>query len=177
MLSKTGRKSLRKTTKGWDFLCLWKDGSSTWAPLKDLKESNPVDIAEYVVGNRISEEAAFAWWVPYTLKKRDHIISKVKVRFLKKSHKFGVEVPNSVQGAYDLDMKNNNTFWRDAIHKEMTNVAVAFHILEHSENEPIGYEHITCHLIFDVKTSGLIPFLLDEEIEPIFTLLNNEDVK
>ena len=64
VISKTGRKSLRQTTKGWDFLCLWKDGSSTWAPLKDLKESNPVDIVEYVVRNRISEEAAFAWWVP-----------------------------------------------------------------------------------------------------------------
>ena len=54
VISNTGRKSLRKTTKGWDFLCLWKDGSTTWAPLKDLKESKPVDIVEYVVGNRIS---------------------------------------------------------------------------------------------------------------------------
>ena len=42
---KTGRKILIKTTKGWDFLYLWKDGSTTWAPLKDLKESNPVHIA------------------------------------------------------------------------------------------------------------------------------------
>ena len=151
IVSKTGRKSLRKTTQGWDFLCLWKDGSFTWAPLKDLKESNPVDVAEYFVGNRISEEAAFAWWVPYTLKKRDHIIAKVKARFLKKSHKFSVEVPNSVQDVYDLDKKNNNTIWRDAIRKEMTNVAVAFHILEHGENESVGYEHITCNLIFDVK--------------------------
>ena len=33
----------------------------------------------------------------------------------------------------------------------MTNVAVTFHILDHGENEPVGYEHITCHLIFDVK--------------------------
>ena len=60
VVSNTGRKSLRKTTKGWDFLCLWKYGSTMWAPLKDLKESNPVDIAEYVVGNKISEESAFA---------------------------------------------------------------------------------------------------------------------
>ena len=35
---KTGRKPLRKTTKGCDFLCLWKEGSSTWVLLKDLKE-------------------------------------------------------------------------------------------------------------------------------------------
>ena len=61
VVSKTGRKCLRKTTKGWDFLCLWKDDSTMWSPLKDLRESNPVDIAEYVVGNRISEEAAFDW--------------------------------------------------------------------------------------------------------------------
>ena len=92
VVSKTGRESLRKTTKIWYLLCLWKDGSITWAPLKDLKESNPVDIAEYVVGNRIYEEAAFSWWLPYTLKNQYHIIAKVKVRFLKKSHKFGVEV-------------------------------------------------------------------------------------
>ena len=61
VVSKTGRKYLIKTTKGWDFLCLLKDGSTTWAPLKDIKESNPVDISEYVVGNRIFEEDAFAW--------------------------------------------------------------------------------------------------------------------
>ena len=78
VVSNTGRKILKKTTKGWDFLCLWKYGSTTWVPLKNLKESNRVDIAEYVVGNRISEETAFAWWLPYTLKKRYHIISKVK---------------------------------------------------------------------------------------------------
>ena len=33
----------------------------------------------------------------------------------------------------------------------MTNVAVAFHILDHGEEDPVGYEHINCHLIFDVK--------------------------
>ena len=90
VVSKTGRKSLMNTTKGWYLLCLWKDGSKMWAPLKYIKELNPVDIAEYFVGNRISEEAAFAWWVTYNLKKLDHIIAKVKTRFLKKSHKFGV---------------------------------------------------------------------------------------
>ena len=59
VVSNTGRESLRKTTKGWDFLCLCKYGSTTWAPLKYLKESNPVDIAEYVVGNMIFEELFF----------------------------------------------------------------------------------------------------------------------
>ena len=117
VISKTGRKHLRKTTKGWDFLCLWKDGSTTCAPLKDLKESKPVDNAEYVVGGRVSEEATFAWWVTYTLNKRYHIIAKVKARFPKKSHKFGVELSTSVEEVYRLNQKNNNTLWRDAIKK------------------------------------------------------------
>ena len=99
----------------------------------------------------ISEEAAFAWWVLYTLKKQDHIISKVKAHFLNNSHKFGVEVPTSVGEAYRLDQKNNNTLWRDAIKKEMTNVAVGFHILDHGEEDSAGYEHINCHLLCDVK--------------------------
>ena len=33
----------------------------------------------------------------------------------------------------------------------MTNVSVAFHILDHDEEKPVGYEHINCHQIFDVK--------------------------
>ena len=33
----------------------------------------------------------------------------------------------------------------------MTNVAVAFHILGHGEEAPVGYEYINSHLIFDVK--------------------------
>ena len=76
-----------------------------------------MDIAEYIVGNIISEGAAFAWWVPYPLKKRDYIIAKVKARFFKKYHKFGVEVPTLAEEAYKLDNKNNNTIWRDAIKK------------------------------------------------------------
>jgi hypothetical protein len=36
--------------------------TSTWVSLKDLKESNPIETAEYAVANKISEEPAFAWW-------------------------------------------------------------------------------------------------------------------
>ena len=110
-----------------------------------------MDIAEYVVENTISEESAFAWWVPYTLKKRGHIIAKVKARFLKNYHKFGVEVPTSVKEAYKLNQKNSNTLLREAIKIEMTNISVAFHILDHGEEDPVVYGHINYHLIFDVK--------------------------
>ena len=35
---------------------------STQVALKILKESNPVDVAEYAVARGIDNEPAFAWW-------------------------------------------------------------------------------------------------------------------
>ena len=62
--SSNGQKRMKQTTKGWELLLRWKHGSETWTPLKDLKESYMVEMAEYAVQNRINEEPAFAWWVP-----------------------------------------------------------------------------------------------------------------
>ena len=69
-----GRKHIRKTTKGWHLCVRWKDGSTSWERLADLKESNPIEVAEYAVSQGIDHEPAFIWWVPYTLRKRDRII-------------------------------------------------------------------------------------------------------
>jgi hypothetical protein len=44
MYYKHGVKRIRRTTKGWVLLLQWKDGSTTWFPLKDLKESNPIEV-------------------------------------------------------------------------------------------------------------------------------------
>jgi hypothetical protein len=57
------------TTKGWRLFVEWKDGTIDWLPLKDLKESYPVQVAEYAVANKITEQPAFAWWVPHILRK------------------------------------------------------------------------------------------------------------
>jgi hypothetical protein len=42
-------------TIGWELLVMWKDQSMSWVPLKDLKVSNPVELAEYAV----ADEPAF----------------------------------------------------------------------------------------------------------------------
>jgi hypothetical protein len=56
-----GRKYIRKTTKGW-FLCVtWKDGTTSWERLADLKESYPVEVAEYAVAHGIDQQPAFLW--------------------------------------------------------------------------------------------------------------------
>jgi hypothetical protein len=44
-----------------------------------------------------------------------------------------------------------NTFWVDAIAKEMKNVRVAFKILEEDEKPPPGFQFVRCHMIFYIK--------------------------
>ena len=39
--------ALKPTTKGWYLLCLWADGSTSWEPLRNLRESNPIKLAQY----------------------------------------------------------------------------------------------------------------------------------
>ena len=130
------------------------DGSTPWQTLKDLKESYPLKVAEYAVSQVIKNEPAFNWWVTFVLKKRERIIKAVKGRaakYLKKCFKFGIEVPGTVKEAYELDRKNGNTLWADAIRKEMENVRTALRIAADGEVIPIGYQQICCHIIFNIK--------------------------
>jgi hypothetical protein len=80
-LTKDGQVRPRHTTQGWKLLVSWKDGSTSWVPLKDLENSFPVELAEYALVNKIIEEPAFAWWAKHILRKRDRIIKKVKSRY------------------------------------------------------------------------------------------------
>ena len=150
-----GQKKPRMTTKGWHLCCQWNDGSTSWHPLKDLKESHPIQVAEYAVNNKLLEEPAFNWWASHTLKKRDRIISKMKKRYFRRDQKYGIELPKTVQRALEIDKENGNTFWRDAIHKEMKNNAKAFKILEENAATPVGHTFIKCHMVFDIKQGSL----------------------
>lgn len=145
---------------GWQLLVEWNDGTTNWVDLKDLKASNPIELAEYAVANKIAEEPAFKWWVDFTLRMRNRIISKTKTKYWRTTHKYGVRMPKSVKEALDLDKENGNDLWEKAIKKEMSKVRVAFEPHEghtpeqvrHGEAiDLIGYQEIRCHIVFDVK--------------------------
>ena len=117
-----------------------------------MKESYPVQVAKYCVHYQISDEPAFAWWVPYVLKKRNRIIAKVKSKYWIRTHKFGIRVTKSVQEAKRIDEENGDTFWWDSICKEMANVRAAFEEFEGDKSQlPPGYQEVGCHMILDIK--------------------------
>jgi hypothetical protein len=158
MTSRNGNKVRKKTTRGWKFKVEWKDGSSSWIPLNELKASNPVELAEYAIANKISEEPALAWWVKDAIRTRNRIVSKIKSKYWRTSHKFGIELPHTVEQALSIDKQMGTDFWLKAIEKEMKNVGVAFEIWDggtiedaRSGKKLVGYQEIKCHMIFDVK--------------------------
>jgi hypothetical protein len=93
MTMPNGQKVPKQTTKGWELLVEWKDGSTSWIPLKDIKDTNPVEVAEYAIANKIDQEPAFAWWVKFVMRKRERIISKLQKKYWRTEYKFGVEQP------------------------------------------------------------------------------------
>ena len=149
--TKSRQKQLWKTMKGWKLLIKWKDKSKAWINLADMKEAHPVETAEYARARGISNEPAFAWWVPYTLRQREVILAAVKNRIRKTTHKYGIEIPRDVEHAHEIDARNGNTMWRDALKKEMYNVGVAFEILDEGAHVPHGWKQVTGHLVWDVK--------------------------
>ena len=52
---------VRRSTVVWKLYVLWKDGTTSWEHLSDLKESNPVEAVEYVFAHSIDQEPAFVW--------------------------------------------------------------------------------------------------------------------
>ena len=70
---------------------------------------------------------------------------------MKRRHKFGIELPKSVDHARRLDEENKNTFWMDALAKEMSNTKVAFKHLNDGEMAPRDHQFVRCHIIWDVK--------------------------
>ena len=116
-----------------------------------MKEVHPVETAEYARARGISNEPAFAWWVPYTLRKREVIVAVVKNQIRRMTHKYGIKIPRDVEHVHEIDARNDNIPCRDALKKEMYNVGVAFEILDEGAHAPHGWKQVTGHLVWDVK--------------------------
>ena len=68
-----------------------------------MKESFPIQTTEYAVMNKLVEEPTFTWWIKDILKKQDCILGKVKTRYWKHTHKYGLELPKMVKEALEIN--------------------------------------------------------------------------
>ena len=78
----------------------------------------------------------------------------MKSKYWSRTHKFGIQIPKTVEEAIRLDQENGDTLWWDAILKEMKNVRIAFEVYDGDIQELVknkGFTKIDYHMIFDIK--------------------------
>jgi hypothetical protein len=150
---RTSRGIKRRTTstKGVNVLIQWKDGTTSWHPLKDIKECMPVQMAHFAVERGLDKDPAFAFWIPQTLRLARRMISKVKTKYWDRTHKYGIKLPKDVTEARQLDFDNKNTLWWDDIQKEMRNVRPRVERYDGDVKDLVGYQEVKLHFIFDIK--------------------------
>ena len=120
--------------------------------LEGYKRDLPAQLADNDTAAKISMDPAFTLWVPHTLKKRNRIISKVKFKYLLKTHKFKINFSNNMKQEITFDHENGNKLWWYAVCQDMKNVRPSFETWEKPESGiPPGYQEIKCHLISDIK--------------------------
>ena len=132
----------------------WKNGTTTWEQMVDLKQSYPLKLAEYAIAQGVDKTPAYAWWIPHFLKKRRWILAAVRSQYHKQTHKFGFEIPKMVKRSHEIDKENGNMLWQDTIAKEMVNIRIAFKILPDGLKEPVGHQYMERHLVFEIKLDG-----------------------
>ena len=60
-----------------------------------------------------------------------------------------------MEEARDIDRINGNDLWEKALEKEMSNVRVAFKMLNEDDKAPVGHTRVRCHIVFDSKMETL----------------------
>ncbi len=108
--------------------------------MADIKDSYPVQMADYAVTNQLMQEPA------------ERILKKVKTKYWSVTHKYGLELPKSVAQALAIDKRTGTDFWKKAIEKEIRNVFPVFEFLKSDNNQvPPGFQFVETYFVFDIK--------------------------
>ena len=72
---------------------------------------------------------------------------KKSAKYWKRTYKYGIRLPHSVEEALHFDAESGTDFWRKSIEQEMRNVMPAFEFTE-DDKMPIGYK--TCSMPYGI---------------------------
>ena len=107
----------------YNVLVLWEDGSETWEPLTSIIASDIVTVADYARDHNLLDTPG--WKKCKKIARRAKVLERMvnaakrAQRYNEIAYKFGVRLPRNVKEAYRLDEENGNTYWADAIKKEI----------------------------------------------------------
>uniref|UniRef100_A0A7S1YG99 Uncharacterized protein n=1 Tax=Grammatophora oceanica TaxID=210454 RepID=A0A7S1YG99_9STRA len=95
-------------------------------------------------------------------------LAKLKGKYWRTTHKYGVRIPHSVDEALRIDEETGTDFWRKAINKEMSKAKVAWNPDDDLRLKPAACSGLT--FLLGVLTSNRVIGSGDRGISRVFTL-------
>ena len=129
-------------------------------PLDIFGKDDPVSCAQYAKDNNLLEEPG--WKRFRRLVKNDktfkRLVNQARLKSIRRStvYKYGFEVARSHAHAMQLDAKNGNKKWKEAVNTELSQISEyeTFEDKGKGAKVPNDYKLIRCHFVFDVKHDG-----------------------
>jgi len=144
----------------YNVLVEWEDGSTTYEPLTTIAADDPVTVALYAKEKGLLDTPGWKRLKRITNreKKLIRMIKQVCLKSLRHAihYKCGYQIPRTVKEAFELDKKNGNISWEDAITLELLQIHEYNASLDMGMGDckPAGYKKIQVHFVFDVKHDG-----------------------
>ena len=146
----------------WNIMVEWENGEITTEPLNVIAADDPTTCATYAMENNLLELDGWKRFkrLARRNKKLVRMVNQSKLRSFNSTPKymFGYEIPRNYKHAMEIDKRNGNTKWKEAIELEMLqlNEYNTFRSLglAKSNSIPAGYKRIRTHLVFAVKHDG-----------------------
>ena len=144
----------------YNVLVDWDDKPQTWEPLITMVKQDPVTLACYAHDNGLLNVPG--WKFLCCIAIRQWFLNAI-VNSIKRcsdpnqvKYKFGICVPCTFAEAMMLDKDNRNTFWGDAVHRELDQLFFykTFHDLGTGGLPDKEYKKTKIRFVFDVKTDG-----------------------
>ena len=138
----------------YNVLVQWEDESQTYEPLKMMMEDDPITLAIYARKNNLLNTPG--WKQLKRVATQENILRRVQ-KAQSKSNKepkfqFGIQVPRGVKEALELDKKNGNSNWEDAMNEEIKSLLEFDTFQDMGKIKYLdGYKNIIVHFVFAVK--------------------------
>jgi hypothetical protein len=106
-----------------------------------LSLSNPKPIISFARNNNLFDKMPFCPLTPYCKSNNTYKVSSSPAGI---KYKFGIQVSKGIKNAIDLDKKNGNQLWQEAINIELKQLTdyQTFIVLDSGEDIPTGYQKI-----------------------------------
>jgi hypothetical protein len=138
----------------------WNDinKSQSWVNFFALSLGRPAPVISFARNQNLLNRMLFYHLIRYCKTKTQMEITRIykaSTSLTSIKYNFGIQVPKGTKNAINLDKKNGNSLWEEAIKTELKQLTdfETFLVLDSGEDIPKGYQKIPYDIVFVLEIS------------------------